>query len=82
MHHDLARVHARDERGRELATRTHAKTSALLGDPLCDNSGQERLGAIDQANVREHRTVAPNPMAKVGLVDDVGRGPEFIGNLG
>ena len=82
MHHDLVRVHARDERGRELATRAHAKTSSLLRDPLCDGGGQERLAGIDQANLRERRAVAPNPMTKVGLVDDVGRGAEFIGDFG
>jgi len=44
--------------------------------------GQERLACINQASLRERRAVAPNPMTKVGLVDDVGRGAEFIGDFG
>ena len=82
MHDDLVRIHARDECGRELATRAHAKTCSLLRDPPCDGCGQERLSCINQASLRERRAVAPNPMTKVVLVDDVGRGAEFIGDFG
>ena len=82
MHHDLVRDHTRDKRGRELATRVHAKTSSLLRDPLRDGSAQERLAGIDQANLGESGAVSPNPMTKVGLVDDVGRGAELIGDFG
>ena len=57
-------------------------TCSLLRDPPCDCGGQERLSRINQASLRERRAVAPNPMTKVGLIDDVGRGAEFIGDLG
>ena len=50
MQHDVVRVHARDERGRELATRAQAKASSVLRDPLGDRGGRERLAGIDQAN--------------------------------
>ena len=42
----------------------------------------QRFAGIDQANLRETGSVSPNPMTKVGLVDDVGRGAELIGDFG
>src|SRR3954464_4801098 len=82
MHDDLVRFHARDERSRKFPTGAHAKTCSLFRRPPCDRSGQQRPSRVDQASVLECRAEAPNPMTKVGLVDDVDRGAEFIGNLG
>ena len=82
MHDDLVRIHARDKRGREFAVRAHANTCSLLRGPPCDGGGQQRLSCVGQASLRERRAVASNPMTKVVLVDDIGRGAEFIGDFG
>src|SRR3954463_641413 len=82
MRDNLVRRHARDKRGRELATCRHTKPASLLRGPPCDGGAQERLSGINQTSFRERRAVAPNPMTKVDFVDGVGRSAEFVGDLG
>ena len=52
VHDDSVRVHAGDERRRELATRADGKVCSLLGNPSSDGGGQQRLGGIGDSNAR------------------------------
>ena len=81
MHDDPGRLDAGRQRDRQLATGADVEPGALLADPARDVGRQQRLGGVHDFDVAQRGAVALQPVPKVGLVENVGGGSEFVGDI-
>src|SRR5262249_49021642 len=82
VHDDTDRVNAAGQGNGQLTTRADIDPEALFTGPPRHSGGQQRLSGIDDVDAAQRLAVAAGAVPEVGLVDNVGRGIELVGDVG